>query len=76
MQIFSTKKITQKLNEPKQNKLVVFKISKDSITNSEVIFYQRNDKNAAKFHIPISDTVYLDSKGFDFTPYLINELAY
>jgi len=46
------------------------------ISNPEIQFDQRSEKSASKIIIPISDTVFKDKKGFDFTPFLINRLVY
>ena len=64
------------LNKPKENKLLIFKIPNGTIDNPKVIFNQRNDKNASKIIIPISDSAYVDSTGYDFTSYLVKEKVY
>jgi len=62
------------LNKPKENKLLIFKIPKGTIENPEKTFNQRNDKNASRIVISILDNV--DTRGFNFTPYLLKEQVY
>ena len=62
------------LNKPKENKLLIFKIPKGSIKDPEIIFNQRNDKNASRLVISMSN--YKDTRDFVFSSFLIAETSY
>ncbi|HLF53242.1 hypothetical protein [Flavobacterium sp.] len=64
------------LNNANNNTLYQFCLQPAVISNPEIQFDQRSEKSASKIIIPISDTVFKDKKGFDFTPFLINRLVY
>jgi hypothetical protein len=62
------------LNNTDKKKLLLFKIPKGVINNSA--FRQREEKGVSQIIIPISDTQYIDRKGFNLTRFLVNEIAY
>jgi len=51
------------LNNANTKKLLLFKIPKDEIKKSQ--FRQREDINKSQIIIPISETSYIDRKGFN-----------
>jgi len=55
----------------------LFKIPKGTIQKPELVFRQRKDKGeVSQIIIPVSDTNYVDRKGFKFDSFLINEIDY
>lgn len=62
------------LNNTNRKKLLLFKIPKGAVNKFE--FRQREDREASTIYIPISDTKYIDTGRFDFSPYLIHEIDY
>ncbi len=62
------------LNNNHTKKLLLFKIPKDEIDKSK--FRQREEKGVSQIIIPISNTKYVDRKGFNFTKYLVAEINY
>lgn len=64
------------LNYPKTKTLYHFLIKSNEIINPEILFEQRNDRQASKLLIKISESEFKDKKGFDFKKYLTNEIKY
>ena len=64
------------LNYPKTKTLYHFLIKSNEIQNPETFFEQRNDREASKLIIEISESEFVDKKGFDFKKYLVNEIMY
>lgn len=64
------------LNYPKTKTLYHFLIKSNEIENPEIFFEQRNDREASKLIIEISESEFVDKKGFDFKKYLVNEIMY
>lgn len=64
------------LNHSETNTLYHFFIKANEIQNSKDLFEQRNDKEASKFLIPISEKEFKEKQGFDFKRFLTNELKY
>jgi|GEM_PF-6118620 len=62
------------LNDEISTRLLLFKIQPNSLKESN--FRQRDDKGVSQIIIPISNSKYVDRKGFDFTKFLINEIKY
>jgi hypothetical protein len=62
------------LNDESRNKFLLFKIPSQALKKSD--FRHRDDKGAAQIIIPISNSRYVDRKGFDLTKYLIKEIEY
>lgn len=64
------------LNYPKTKTLYHFLIKSSEIQNPQTLFEQRNDREASKLLIEISEREFKDKKGFDLKKYLVNELNY
>lgn len=64
------------LNNAEKHKLLLFKIPQGAIENPKAEFRQREDKGVSQIIIPISETHYVDRKGFKFDSFLINEIEY
>jgi len=68
------------LNDDRANKLYVFRIPANTITDASLYFKQRNDRfrtNCSDINIPLSGTKFREKKNeFDFTPFLEEEIRY
>ena len=64
------------LNYPNTKTLYHFLIKSNEILNPQILFEQRNDRQASKLLIEISEREFKDKKGFDFKKYLMNEIKY
>jgi hypothetical protein len=67
------------LNDNRTNKLYIFKMSANTITNPSSHFKQRNDKfrsNCSDIYIPLSSSKFVDKNGFDFTSFLTDRIEY
>src|SRR5687768_14880847 len=62
------------LNDENNNRLLLFKIPPSLLKESQ--FRQREEKGVSQIIIPISNSKYVDRKGFDFTKFLMNEIKY
>ena len=66
------------LNNDRDQKLHIFKITANIISDPTIYFIQRNDSfrtNCSDIYIPVSLTKFADKK-FDFTKYLIETIEY
>jgi hypothetical protein len=61
-------------NNANTKKLLLFKIPKGEINKSQ--FRQREDINKSQIIIPVSETSYIDRKGFNFNKFLIETIDY
>ena len=67
------------LNNDRDQKLHIFKIPANIISDPTIHFIQRNDSfrtNCSDIYIPVSLTKFVDKKGFGFTKYLIETIEY
>ncbi|HEX8335002.1 MAG TPA: hypothetical protein VF622_20420 [Segetibacter sp.] len=62
------------LNDENNSRLLLFKIPSNFLKGSQ--FRQRGDKDVTQIIIPISNSKFVDRKGFDFTKCLIKEIKY
>ncbi|MBD0333162.1 MAG: hypothetical protein ICV66_10935 [Chitinophagaceae bacterium] len=67
------------LNDNNRKTLYFFKIPANTIKNPEQHFRQRDDRvrtNCSQIYIPVSGTKFTDTRGFDFTKFLVETIAY
>lgn len=65
------------LNNSYKNVLLLFKVPKGSIQNPQLLFRQRKDKGeVSQIIIPVSDSKFVDKRGFSFDSFLINQIDY
>jgi hypothetical protein len=62
------------LNDEIRDRLLLFKVPPNTLKSTD--FRYREDIEAAQIIIPISQSKYVDRKGFDFTKYLIKVIEY
>ncbi|MEO6540668.1 MAG: hypothetical protein ABIN74_06755 [Ferruginibacter sp.] len=62
------------LNNTDIKKLMLFQIPKNTINKS--VFRQRKEKGVSQIIIPISNKEFIDRWGFNFAPFLQNEISY
>lgn len=62
------------LNDEIKRMLLLFKVPPNTLKESQ--FRQRDEKGVSQIIIPISNSKYVDRRGFDFTNLLINQISY
>ncbi len=67
------------LSDSRSNQLYIFKLPANTIANPADHFKQRNDKfrtNCSDIYIPTSGTTFMEKNGFNFSPFLIENISY
>lgn len=67
------------LNDDRSNKLYIFKLPANTITNPSSNFKQRNDKyraNCSDIYISTSGTLFREKNGFNFNKFIVEKIEY